>query len=155
MNIYIEYQNYLASPKWQTVRAQVIQRAENKCYICGEAHPSNHVHHVFYRKNIFETKPEDCVVMCKMHHDMFHKINIKTTNIQEYGWRMMYRFKNQCLYGVKMHSEKKLTKNENKAVSRYKQIRDKIDVKKKQITLLESELANIRKKLTREQIQMI
>lgn len=67
----IPYAEYLQSPHWLAVRKSALERAANRCQVCG-ATSALQVHHVTY-ENLGAEKPEDLTVLCKTHHELFHK----------------------------------------------------------------------------------
>lgn len=66
---------YLKSEQWQNVRAEVLARDGAKCFLCGQFGLSNDVHHKQYPSNVWETKAEHCITLCRKCH---HKIHVIT-----------------------------------------------------------------------------
>jgi hypothetical protein len=65
---------FLQSEEWQTVRIKALARERGRCQVCLEFSLSNDAHHVRYPSNIFETKEDDLVILCRPCHDLFHEI---------------------------------------------------------------------------------
>ena len=56
------YLSYIASPAWRTRRQRAIERAGNRCQVCGEARRLQ-VHHVTYER-LGNEKDGDLTVLC-------------------------------------------------------------------------------------------
>lgn len=63
---------FLKSEQWQNVRLEALAREGGKCQICGEESISNDAHHVWYPDNIYETKSDQLVILCRPCHDFVH-----------------------------------------------------------------------------------
>jgi len=69
-----EYQNYLISEHWQTLRRIKLESSGYKCQVCGSV-DNLHVHHNTY-KNLFKESLFDLCVLCQDCHNVYHeKIN--------------------------------------------------------------------------------
>lgn len=67
-----KYKKYLLSPQWRARAKDAIERAGNRCQVCGN--PLHlQVHHNTYR-NLGNEKPEDLCVLCKECHELFHSV---------------------------------------------------------------------------------
>lgn len=71
-----EYQDYLKSEQWKDLRAQVYQRAQSKCELCGRTAAA--IHHIKYPKNYSEDSLGNLVAVCKRCHMKLHGINHET-----------------------------------------------------------------------------
>ena len=111
---YTAYHEYIFSDKWQFIRKQVLERFNHKCCIC-KCDGANEVHHVFYRENISETQPGDCVILCHKHHKLFHK-HYRVNRSKEHGFSCLESMKRRL--GVQNYNqsriEKRLAKMERK-----------------------------------------
>lgn len=68
----MNYQEYLASNKWQELREEAIKRANGRCQLCNSTSDLR-VHHRKYPK-IYGTEPiTDLTVLCNDCHAMFHE----------------------------------------------------------------------------------
>lgn len=65
---------YLKSEEWQTVRAAVLASCQAGCFICGIQSVGNDVHHIEYPKNMWDTTPAHCVVLCRRCHKIVHRL---------------------------------------------------------------------------------
>lgn len=65
---------YLRSEDWQTVRISALARENGKCQICREFSTSNDAHHIEYPSNIYHTKTEHLVILCRPCHDLIHAV---------------------------------------------------------------------------------
>lgn len=76
-----EYQEYLKSDHWQSLRKRKLSHSKCRCAICGSTDRLE-VHHLQY-KNIFDVDLTDLRILCNRCHDLFHelkrsgKINLK------------------------------------------------------------------------------
>lgn len=66
----IEYREYLKSPHWQRMKEIALNRAGNKCQLCGYKRNLN-VHHNTYERRGHEALT-DLVVLCGRCHSKFH-----------------------------------------------------------------------------------
>lgn len=64
------YEHYLASPKWQLKRAQVMRRCKGVCENCGEA-TARTVHHLSYQ-NLGKEPLVDLIAVCETCHEDLH-----------------------------------------------------------------------------------
>lgn len=67
---------FLRSEKWSNVRLEALGRETAKCQICGEEDISNDAHHISYPPSVWDTKEDDLVILCRICHDLAHKIFI-------------------------------------------------------------------------------
>lgn len=65
---------YLKSEQWQNVRLEALAREKGKCQICGEESIHNDAHHVWYPKDIWQTKERQLVILCRVCHTFIHEI---------------------------------------------------------------------------------
>jgi hypothetical protein len=65
-----DYQEYLATEHWQTVRRAALERASHRCQLCSSLGPLN-VHHRTY-SYIARERAEDVIVLCRDCHAKFH-----------------------------------------------------------------------------------
>ncbi len=65
---------YLKSEQWQTVRIAALARERGRCQICREFSVSNDAHHIEYAANIYETKEDHLVILCRPCHDLIHDL---------------------------------------------------------------------------------
>jgi hypothetical protein len=64
--------DYIRSPEWYTVRAKVLTRDHCECAVCGYFSIWNEVHHDSY-KNVKTTQEKnDCLTICRRHHEGIH-----------------------------------------------------------------------------------
>lgn len=83
----IDYQAYLASEHWQNMRRVALERAGNKCQLCGYGWNLN-VHHNCYDR-LGNELPTDLCVLCRPCHERFHgvaKKPEKTSSKQHKGF---------------------------------------------------------------------
>lgn len=70
----MNYNQYLQSDHWQSVRAGALARAGNRCENCG-LKPMKlwllHIHHLTYMRKGCE-RPDDVIVLCPGCHDAAH-----------------------------------------------------------------------------------
>jgi hypothetical protein len=69
---YFDYQAYLQSEHWQSLREQKLEEAEHKCQVCNSREHLN-VHHRTYR-DLGNEKLNDLTVLCKRCHEAFHSL---------------------------------------------------------------------------------
>jgi hypothetical protein len=75
-----EYQAYLESDHWKSLRRQKLEQSGYKCSKCGS--PCNlQVHHLRYR-SIYNVKLSDLEVLCQYHHLKQHGIETKLRPIK-------------------------------------------------------------------------
>lgn len=56
------------------MRVEALAKADGMCDVCGFRNLGNDAHHVNYPHNIWETKCEDLVVLCRHCHDSIHNL---------------------------------------------------------------------------------
>lgn len=89
---------YLKSEQWQTVRIEALAREKAKCQVCGEESLSNDAHHMWYPENIWETRAEHLVILCRPCHDFIHTMVPECkTNDEELGRTNWLKFSNSIL----------------------------------------------------------
>lgn len=73
---------YLKSEQWEAVRLEALAFFGGKCQICGEESISNDAHHIWYPENLYETKAEQLVILCRACHSFVHAMlpNCKTSD---------------------------------------------------------------------------
>lgn len=59
------YDKYMRSKHWREVRQIVLERDEHRCMEPGCSAPATEVGHIFYRHDIRDTRPEDCIATCR------------------------------------------------------------------------------------------
>lgn len=64
------YAEYLKSGHWDILRSAVLARDDFKCCKCGKR--GFQVHHVRYRDDWEDGRPEDCVTVCRSCHEKEH-----------------------------------------------------------------------------------
>jgi 5-methylcytosine-specific restriction endonuclease McrA len=64
------YESHLASPKWRSIRARVMQRARGVCEGCGTA-DATEVHHLTY-KHLGDELLFELVALCSECHEKAH-----------------------------------------------------------------------------------
>jgi 5-methylcytosine-specific restriction endonuclease McrA len=77
-----EYQTYLRSEHWQTMRRLALEYAENSCQLCCSPSPL-HVHHRSYER-LGREKLSDLIVLCEGCHRRFHDVMQKPESPS--GW---------------------------------------------------------------------
>lgn len=65
-----EYATYLASDKWQELRASVMSRSQGQCELCEER-SADDVHHLTYQ-SIGNEKLEELIAVCRECHSAIH-----------------------------------------------------------------------------------
>jgi len=65
-----EYQEYLRSEQWQTLKSN--HPSPRECVACQTKH-NLRLHHMVYPKDIWRTKPHHCCWLCEGCHDCFHR----------------------------------------------------------------------------------
>ena len=68
-----DYSDYLASNEWKQLSAEAKKRDGFKCVACGTTE-SLEAHHLFYRKNLYDTQLDDLVTLCRECHNCTHRI---------------------------------------------------------------------------------
>ncbi len=73
-----EYNKYLKSAKWKSIRLYILEDRNHKCERCGSFPSLNnlHVHHKTYER-IFNELPTDLELLCKDCHEKEHGIKPK------------------------------------------------------------------------------
>lgn len=64
------YRDYMRSPEWQVLRAQVVIRDKGICQECSKT--GSHVHHMSYENGPNE-EGENLILLCKECHDAIHR----------------------------------------------------------------------------------
>ncbi|PKN11890.1 MAG: hypothetical protein CVU69_10465 [Deltaproteobacteria bacterium HGW-Deltaproteobacteria-4] len=67
-----KYKEYLNSEEWKHVRAQIRERAQGKCELCGAV--MRDVHHVTYAKRWSGEHPDNLLATCRQCHHKLHGI---------------------------------------------------------------------------------
>lgn len=65
-----QYLEYLQTDHWKQTRQAALERAGHRCQLCATTEHLQ-VHHNSYA-NLGNEKPEDLVVLCRKHHELFH-----------------------------------------------------------------------------------
>lgn len=86
---------YLKSDQWKSVRLEALAREKGKCQICGLESIFNDAHHIWYPENIYDTKENQLVVLCRPCHDFLHTMlpDCKTRD-EEFGRSQWIKFRN-------------------------------------------------------------
>lgn len=67
------YSEKLLDPRWQKKRLEIMQRDGFKCFYCGDATLTLHVHHQMYMgPNPWDTPAECLITLCKDCHAIEH-----------------------------------------------------------------------------------
>jgi len=66
-----DYNAYLKTPRWKSIRAQVLQRDSGTCKGCGEQ-PATQVHHLTY-KHVRNEFLWELISVCDTCHDRIHR----------------------------------------------------------------------------------
>lgn len=99
-----EYNDYLKSSHWQSVRKLALTEYNNKCSMCGRTDHLQ-VHHKHY-KTFGHEKTEDVQVVCKdCHEKVLHKNSDHTCKCGESGYLL-----NVKVQGKGIHIEKRCAK---------------------------------------------
>jgi len=77
------YEEYLESAHWKEKRKYFWRKFGGRCCWCGEQ--GHEVHHLTY-DNRGNEQDEDCILLCKPHHKVFHK-NWELKVRQEGKWQ--------------------------------------------------------------------
>lgn len=73
MNKFINYEEYLQSDYWDSIKNQVLERDDYRCRLCN-SNKKLKVHHRTYN-NLGQEKLEDLLTLCgKCHFDYHHKV---------------------------------------------------------------------------------
>lgn len=70
---------FLKSEEWRTMRLICLGMDEGKCVVCSKYDPSNDAHHLFYRGEWINTKPQDLVTLCRECHTKVHELGTDVT----------------------------------------------------------------------------
>lgn len=65
---------FLKSEQWQTARSAALADADGRCALCLHRDISNDAHHVWYPRNIWQTKAEHLVILCRECHTLVHSV---------------------------------------------------------------------------------
>ena len=68
----IDYAKYLASAQWHKVRQLALERAGQKCQICGSKNSLDVHHNTYDHLGNEDEHLEDLVVLCADHHRLYH-----------------------------------------------------------------------------------
>jgi hypothetical protein len=69
----MNYEDYLQTEHWQTVRYDALERAEHHCMVCCDRYSNLEVHHNNYNRVGCEM-PSDVIVLCDSCHEKFHDV---------------------------------------------------------------------------------
>ena len=67
--------DYITSKKWFAVRKKVMVRDFCRCVVCNKFSIWNEVHHETYDTLGTEKEIDDCITICREHHEGLHKTN--------------------------------------------------------------------------------
>jgi hypothetical protein len=72
----ISWNNQLRDPRWQRVKAEVMQAAGYKCVVCNHADKTLNTHHTYYQKGLmaWEYPRESLLCMCEDCHARTHSL---------------------------------------------------------------------------------
>ena len=73
------YLDFLGSPEWAKIRADIFTVRGCRCEFCGSSHVL-HIHHVSYDNFGGQEEPEDLVILCKKCHSREHGAEPKPEN---------------------------------------------------------------------------
>lgn len=68
-----EYQEYLRSQQWATLRRLVLERAGGKCEGCGRT--AHNIHHMSY-DHIYEEFLFELIALCRDCHERWHEVGV-------------------------------------------------------------------------------
>ena len=68
-----EYKDFLMSWVWGGLRAQVLERAEGKCEVCGVG-GTLHIHHKTYKRAGGNETLDDLIALCPPCHKRVHAL---------------------------------------------------------------------------------
>lgn len=94
---------FLQSEDWKTIRSEALANQDGHCFLCKKRSISNDAHHIFYRENIWETKADDLIILCRPCHDFLHSVKSLGVNNKlsdESGIRKLREFVDRWLYGL-------------------------------------------------------
>ena len=77
-----EYAEYLKSDHWKKVREAAIDRAVNRCQLCGESCDKFDVHHNTY-DNLSNEEDRDVIALCRDCHSLYHVYKGKLPGLDE------------------------------------------------------------------------
>ena len=70
----MNYQEYLQTDRWQKFRRRVMERDGFKCVCCNNQ-SGLQVHHVRYPADFRFDVIENCITLCRTHHENRHDID--------------------------------------------------------------------------------
>lgn len=89
---------FLKSEKWSNVRLEALAREGGKCEICKEESIHNDAHHIWYPKEIYDTKAHQLAVLCRPCHNFLHVMLPECkTNIESDGIAQWLKYKNAII----------------------------------------------------------
>ncbi len=68
-----EYEQYLQSSHWATLKARKARTSPPKCGSCWRTH-GLHLHHLVYHKDFKATTPSELMWLCKWCHEVAHRL---------------------------------------------------------------------------------
>ena len=84
---------YRQTKKWKEFRAYLLDKAENRCYVCkGFKRKGLQIHHLD-PSTYGDEKPEDCIVLCSScHKELERLLRKKNLNINDYQKNMRWLY---------------------------------------------------------------
>jgi len=64
--------DHIHSPGWMITRKKVLERDNCTCVVCGKFSIWNEVHHNTYKNVGKPGEADDCVTVCREHHEGLH-----------------------------------------------------------------------------------
>lgn len=64
--------DHIHSEEWQEVRKKVLERDDSSCVVCGHKSKHNCIHHENYKRLGLIGEEEDCITLCRRHHEGIH-----------------------------------------------------------------------------------
>jgi len=108
------YAEYLASPRWQGIRARVMQRDAGLCQVCGKA--ATQVHHQRYRRdNLLGLSLAHLIAICGDCHRIVEFSDRKRKRAPSEAEKATLKRARECGGGLAATPSKRPTKAERKA----------------------------------------
>lgn len=87
MSDLFNYDNYLKSPQWQTLRTERLKKDGFKCQHCGTG-KNLRVHHVHYPGELGTESLDDLITLCDQCHREVHNFDKDTEKLSEIRYRL-------------------------------------------------------------------
>jgi hypothetical protein len=108
------YAEYLASPRWQGIRARVMQRDAGLCQVCGKA--ATQVHHQRYRRdNLLGLSLAHLIAICGDCHRIVEFSEQKRKRAPSEAEKATVKLARECGGGLSATPGKRPTKAQRKA----------------------------------------